>query len=290
MHPAPHAGRPRRRASPRRPAPQSRAAAPRTSATPTLPLVLGPAETRRTPATQAIRDAEGPALIITSDPTLWEETKDARAKLGPVLVYDPTHLCDTPARLHWSPTSNCEDKDTGGPPGHRPAGRHKASAKLDRRRRHRRDPPPQLPARRSGGRPPHQARTPLGPGHPGPGGGTDPSYAPESRLGSAGELEAALTAYPERRDMAQELTARALSALFTVNIREACTPNRTDALTLDSFVDEGGTLFVVGEAIEDPKSPKAPARCRFSRHSPQAWSSTAGAWPNGHPPVGSTHQ
>jgi hypothetical protein len=54
--------------------------------------------------------------------------------------------------------------------------------------------------------------------------------------------------------MAQELTARALSSLFSVHIREACTPNRTDALTLDSFVNEGGTLYVVGEAIEDPKT------------------------------------
>ncbi|ARX84559.1 hypothetical protein SMD44_03998 [Streptomyces alboflavus] len=77
---------------------------------------------------------------------------------------------------------------------------------------------------------------------------------PKAASGAAGELESALTAHPERRDIAQELTARALSALFTVNVREACTPNRTDALTLDSFIDEGGTLFVVGEAVEDPKT------------------------------------
>ena len=44
----------------------------------------------------------GALLVVTSDPTVWAETKDARAKLGPVLVYDPSHLCDTPARLHWS--------------------------------------------------------------------------------------------------------------------------------------------------------------------------------------------
>ncbi|MFQ6200529.1 type IV secretory system conjugative DNA transfer family protein, partial [Streptomyces sp. NPDC000405] len=79
---------------------------------------------------------------------------------------------------------------------------------------------------------------------------TNPKAAP----GAAGELEAALTAHPERRDMAQELTSRALAALFTVNIREACTPNRSDALALDSFVAEGGTLYVVGESIEDPRT------------------------------------
>lgn len=77
---------------------------------------------------------------------------------------------------------------------------------------------------------------------------------PKAASGSAGELEAALTAHAERRDIAQELTSRALSALSTLNIREACTPNRTDALALDSFVDEGGTLYVVGESIEDPRT------------------------------------
>jgi hypothetical protein len=40
---------------------------------------------------------------------VWADTKDARGKLGPVLVYDPGHLCDTPARLHWSPSAGCED-------------------------------------------------------------------------------------------------------------------------------------------------------------------------------------
>jgi hypothetical protein len=54
--------------------------------------------------------------------------------------------------------------------------------------------------------------------------------------------------------MAQQLTARALAALSTVNIREACTPNRNDALALDSFVHEQGTLYVVGESIEDPRT------------------------------------
>jgi hypothetical protein len=79
---------------------------------------------------------------------------------------------------------------------------------------------------------------------------TNPKAAP----GAAGELEAALTSHPERRDIAQELTSRALSSLFTVNIREACTPNRTDALSLDSFANEGGTLYLVGESIEDPRT------------------------------------
>ncbi|MFF0224765.1 type VI secretion protein [Streptomyces sp. NPDC004629] len=210
---------------------------------------------RQATAAQAVHDAEGPALVVTSNPALWAETKDARAKLGPTHLYDPTHRCDTPARLHWPPTTGCEDKQTA---------RHRAAAllapvrptaKLDQaladtaetllrsylhaaavdgrtiRHVHRWTQGTQIQ---------DAVRTLR----------TNPKAAP----GAAGELEAALTAHPERRDMAQELTSRALAALFTVNIREACTPNRSDALALDSFVAEGGTLYVVGESIEDPRT------------------------------------
>ncbi|MFD9323068.1 type IV secretory system conjugative DNA transfer family protein [Streptomyces sp. NPDC060053] len=214
-----------------------------------------PPETRHATATQAIRDAVGPALILTSSPALWQETKDARAKLGPVHLYDPGHLCDTPARLHWSPITGCEEKPTAisravallAPV--RPASRldqavsdtaetllrsYLHAAAIDGRTiRH--------VHRWSQGTGIQEAVRTLR---------TNPKAAP----GAAGELEAALTAHPERRDIAQELTSRALSALSTVNIREACTPNRTDALALDSFVDEGGTLYVLGESIEDPRT------------------------------------
>ncbi|MFJ2774014.1 type IV secretory system conjugative DNA transfer family protein [Streptomyces sp. NPDC087300] len=230
-----------------------------TPRTPLAPLVLGSPETRRPLAVQAIQDAEGAALVITSDPTLWAETKDARAKLGPVLLYDPSHLCDTPARMHWSPTAGCEDKTTA---AHRAAALLapiRPSAKLDtavadtaetllRSFLHAAavgDKPMKHVHRWSQGTQVQEAVRIL-------------RTHPKASSGAAGELEAALTAYAERRDMAQELTARALSALFTVHVRESCTPNRTDALTLDSFVDEGGTLFVVGEAIEDPKSRQGP--------------------------------
>ena len=218
-------------------------------------ILVAPRETRQTAATQAVRDAEGPALIVTSNPAIWQDTKDARAKLGPVHLYDPTHLCDTPARLHWSPTAGCEDKQTAAARATalltpvRPTARldqavsdtaetllrsYLHAAAIDGRTiRH--------VHRWSQGNQIQDAVRTLR---------TNPKAAP----GAAGELEAALTAHPERRDIAQELTSRALSALFTVNIREACTPNRTDALALDSFVDEGGTLYVVGESIEDPRT------------------------------------
>ncbi|MEU3852588.1 type VI secretion protein [Streptomyces sp. NPDC029554] len=218
-------------------------------------ILVAPRETRQTTAAQAVRDAEGPTLVVTSNPTLWQETKDARAKLGPAHLYDPTHLCNTPARLHWSPTTGCEDPRTATTRATALLTPVRPTAKLDQavtdtattllrsylhaaaidgrtiRHVHRWSQGTQI----------QDAVRILR---------TNPKAAP----GSAGELEGALTAHPERRDMAQQLTTRALTALSTVNIREACTPNRTDALALDSFIHEGGTLYVVGESIEDPRT------------------------------------
>ncbi|MEV5511591.1 type VI secretion protein [Streptomyces flaveolus] len=218
-------------------------------------ILLGTRESRRSTATQAVSDADGPALVVTSNPALWQDTKDARSKLGPVLLYDPAHLCDTPARLHWSPTAGCEDKPTAVARATALLTPVRPTARLDQavsdtattllrsylhaaaidgrtiRHVHRWSQGSQI----------QDAVRILR---------TNPKAAP----GAAGELEAALTAHPERRDMAQQLTTRALAALSVVNIREACTPNRTDALTLDSFVHEQGTLYVVGESIEDPRT------------------------------------
>ncbi|MFG2312843.1 type VI secretion protein [Streptomyces sp. NPDC048566] len=218
-------------------------------------VVLAPAEVRRSTASQAVRDAEGPALVVTSDPRVWSETKDARAKLGPVLLYDPTHRCDTPARLHWSPTTGCQDKETAAA---------RAAALLAAVRPTARADQPMADAAETLLRSFLHAAAVEGKGfrhvHRWSQGTqvqdavralrTNPKAAP----GAAGELEAALTSHPERRDIAQELTTRALSSFGTVNIRESCTPHRTDTLTLDSFVAEGGTLYVVGEPIEDPRT------------------------------------
>ncbi|WP_381804641.1 type VI secretion protein [Streptomyces niveus] len=227
--------------------------APRTA--PYAHVRYGDPRARRPAAVQAIQDAEGPALVVTSDPTVWAETKDARAKLGPVLVYDPGHLCDTPARLHWSPASGCEDADTAAARAGallapvRPLARLDAAmadtaqtllrcwlhaAAVDSR------PFKQVHRWAQGGNA-HEAVRLL-------------RTHPKAASGLAGLLESALTAHPERRDIAQQLTTRALASLSSVHIREACTPNRADSLALDSFRAEGGTLYVVGEPIEDPRT------------------------------------
>ncbi|MFG2994829.1 type VI secretion protein [Streptomyces sp. NPDC048257] len=206
-------------------------------------------------ATQRIGEAEGAALIVTSSPTLWAETKDARAKLGPVLLYDPSHLCDTPARMHWNPADGCADRETAAARAIallapvRPQARIDAAvadtaeillrswlqaAALE-------DRPFKLLHRWAQG---NSAQDPVRILR------THPQAAP----GSAGELESALTAHPERRELAQSLTARALSCLTSIHIREACNTNRPDALTLASFIAEGGSLYLVGEPLEDPRT------------------------------------
>ncbi|MGP3953120.1 hypothetical protein [Streptomyces sp. 7N604] len=210
---------------------------------------------RRELALQAIRSAEGPVLVTTSDPALWAETKDARAKLGPVHVYDPSHLIDTPARLRWSPSAGCESRDA--------AAARAAALLAPVRPAHALDSAMAdaaetllrcwLHAAAVGGQPFRQV-------HRWASGSAAHDAVrilrthPKAAHGSAGELESTLTAHPERREVAQQLTARALSALSSIHIRNACNPARADALALESFVAEGGTLYVVGEAIEDPRT------------------------------------
>jgi hypothetical protein len=223
--------------------------------TSTRAVVLAPADTRHPTAAQAVRDAEGPVLVVTSDPRTWSETKDARAKLGPVLLYDPAHLCDTPARLHWSPSAGCEDKETAAARAAALLAPVRPTAKVDQAMA---DVAETLmrsylhAAAVEGKTFRHVHRWAQGSQV------QDAVRAlrtnPRAASGAAGELEAALVSHPERRDIAQELTARALLAFGTVNIRESCTPNRNDSLALDSFVDEGGSLYLVGEPIEDPRA------------------------------------
>ncbi|WKD33926.1 type VI secretion protein [Streptomyces xanthophaeus] len=241
-------------------APRPAATATATTLPPTEPptatgIIYGGPNDRFRATAHRVTEIEGAALIVTSSPTLWAETKDARAKLGPVLLYDPSHLCDTPARMHWNPAEGCADRDTAAARAIallapvRPQARMDAAvadtaetllrswlqaAALD-------DRPFKLLHRWAQG---NSAQDPVRVLR------THPQAAP----GAAGELESALTAHPERRELAQSLTARALSCLTSIHIREACNPNRADALALASFVAEGGTLYLVGEALEDPRT------------------------------------
>ncbi|MGX1852130.1 type VI secretion protein [Streptomyces sp. NPDC055299] len=200
--------------------------------------------------------APGPLIVATTDPALWSETKDARAKLGPLLTYDPTHRLDTPARLRWSPTSGCTDLATA---------TARAAALLA----------PVRPSAASDSAVADAAQTLLRcwlhaaaiDGRPfrqlhrwahAAGAAQEPvrilRTSPKASGGQAGELESVLTAYAERREAAQQLAGRALTALSSIHIRDACNPLRADSALLESFIDEGGTLYVVGDPIEDPRT------------------------------------
>ncbi|MGA5295967.1 type VI secretion protein [Streptomyces koyangensis] len=222
---------------------------------PAAQVQLGPRETRLELATQALQAAEGAALVVTSAPNLWAETKDARSKLGPAHLYDPSHLCDTPDRLRWSPTTGCQDMATATTRSAALLAPVRPHSPLDAavadtaqtmlrcflhaaetagkgiKHLHRWSQGSQL----------QEAVTVLR---------THPRAAP----GSAGELESALTAHPVRRDQALQLIGKTLASLSSVHIRNACGANRSDVTAVESFVAEGGTLYVVGESVENPKS------------------------------------
>ncbi|WP_241778078.1 type VI secretion protein [Streptomyces sp. CT34] len=247
-------------ADPEQPAPAAPATAPQPAPAtePALPRVqFGSDRTVTRAAALAVATAApGPLIVATTDPALWSETKDARAKLGPVLAYDPTHRLDTPARLRWSPTSGCEDIATA---------TTRATALLA----------PVRPASTLDSAVADAAQTLLRcwlhaaalDGRPfrqlhrwahAAGGAQEPVKIlrthPKASGGQAGELESTLTAHAERREMAKELVGRALTALSSIHIRDASNPLRSDALVLESFIAEGGTLYLVGESIEDPRT------------------------------------
>ncbi|WP_406223306.1 TraM recognition domain-containing protein [Streptomyces decoyicus] len=248
------------------PVPEQRTAPPAAPAPPGTDPLAEPALPRLQFATDralalaasltAAAAAPGPLIVATTDPTLWSETKDSRAKLGPLLTYDPTHRLDTPARLRWSPTSGCTDLATATTRAAallapvRPA-RTLDSAVADAAQTLLRC---WLHAAAVDGRPFRQlhrwAHT--------TGAAQEPvrilRTSAKASAGQAGELESVLTAHPERREAAQQLVGRALTALSSIHIRDACNPLRADSALLESFIDEGGTLYVVGDPIEDPRT------------------------------------
>ncbi|MBB4892075.1 hypothetical protein FHS39_001075 [Streptomyces olivoverticillatus] len=219
-------------------------------------LVFGAGvEERRAAATRAIVEAPGPVLVVTSDPVLWSDTKGSRAKLGPVQVFDPSHLLDTPDRLRWNPTAGCESRDTAAARAAALLAPVRPLSTLDSATADTAETLLRcwLQAAAVDGRPFRQVHRWAQ--------GTSAHEpvrilrtSPKAIGGSAGELESALTGHPERREMAGELVVRALNALMSIHIRDACNPNRANSVALESFVPEGGTLYVVGEAIEDPRT------------------------------------
>jgi hypothetical protein len=204
----------------------------------------------------AVLAAAGPVVVTTADPDTYRQTAGNRAKFGPVHVYDPAHLLDVPGRLRWAPHSGCADARTA---------RMRAGALLAPLRTSRADEAIVhdtaatllrcwLHAAAVDGLPFRQI-------HRWSAGGTAAGEAVRilrtdtgAASGWSGELESVLHAHPERRDAAQGLIRRVLEPLNSVHIRDACSPGRTGGLDLESFAAERGTLYVVGERVEDPRA------------------------------------
>nr|WP_237694913.1 type IV secretory system conjugative DNA transfer family protein [Streptomyces sp. SID5468] len=196
--------------------------------------------------------APGPVVVTCPDARLWERTAAGRAAVGPVHLYDPEHLVDAPERLRWAPHSGCEDPSVAtararallAPLRTHDVTANDAAATLLRCWLH---------AAAVDGLPFRQLhRWAAGSG------AAEPvrilRTAREAASGWSGELEATLHAHPERRDTAQEAVRQTLAGLNSVHIRDACTPARGDRFELESFVRDRGTLYVVGEPREDPRS------------------------------------
>jgi hypothetical protein len=204
----------------------------------------------------AVLAAAGPVLVTTADPDTYHQTVGNRSKLGPVHVYDPAHLLDVPGRLRWAPHGGCERPATAGT---------RAAALLAPLRAARADDAIVhatavtllrcwLHAAAVDGRPFRQV-------HRWAAGGAASADAvrilrtdTEAASGWSGELESVLHAHADRRDAAQALIRQTLEPLNSVHIRDACNPARTGGLDLESWGAERGTLYVVGERIEDPRT------------------------------------
>ncbi|MCZ2527905.1 type IV secretory system conjugative DNA transfer family protein [Streptomyces sp. HB2AG] len=208
----------------------------------------------------ALLNATGAVLVTTADPDLWRQTVGNRSKHGPVHVFDPLHLLDTPARLRWAPHSGCEDPR---------AARSRARALLAPLRTPATDRHPEesaahaaahtllrcwLHAAALDGRPFHHVhRWAAGKGlHE-----ADRVLrtARRSAAGWSGEPASVLAGHPKLRSAALGLVRTALSPLSELHIRDACTPtSRSESFDLESFINERGTLYVMGATAENPRS------------------------------------
>ncbi|WP_051951224.1 type IV secretory system conjugative DNA transfer family protein [Actinacidiphila yeochonensis] len=202
----------------------------------------------------AVLAAEGAVVVTTADPDTYHQTAGGRAKLGPVHVWDPAHVLDLPGRLRWAPHDGCERPGTA---------LTRAAALLAPLRTARADETAVhqaavtllrcwLHAAAVDGRPFRQVQRWATGGVAGEAVRVLRTHR-SAASGWSGELESVLHAHPERRDAAQALIRRALEPLAAVHIRDACGPGSSGGLDLASFTAERGTLYVVGERVEDPR-------------------------------------
>ena len=201
----------------------------------------------------AVTGATGALLVTCASAATWTATAPARWKLGPVHVFDPLHRTGAVTRLRWAPHDGCDEPT---------AAINRARAIL-------------APLRAPGDAVPMEAAQtvlrcllhaaaidgrPFRHVHRWANGtetrdairilGTD-GYAAD---GWDGELATTLATFPDSYKGIQELLNRALGCLSELHIRDACSPSSSEWLNPESFLAERGTLYVVGDPIEDPRS------------------------------------
>jgi TraM recognition site of TraD and TraG len=224
-------------------------------------LVYGPPGSGKTSRMVhgAVATAPGPVVVTCGGPRTLQATLRAREKTGPVSVFDPLQLTDAPQRLRWSPVQGCEEPTAADSRARallepvRPLARtllsdtntQQAAQTLLRCWLH---------AAALDGRPIRQVHRWAG------GQGTRDAVkvlrtAKDAAADWAGSLEATLSGHPQQVESARALVVRALDCLSQLHVLNSCTPSGgSDQLNVESLLHERGTLYVVGEAAEDPRS------------------------------------
>lgn len=223
--------------------------------------VFGPPRSGRTTHVvhTAVADAPGPAIVTCDGPDTLDTTVAARSRTGPVLVFDPLQITDAAQRLRWSPVEGCEDPTTAGARARallepvRPLARtlltdhHTQQAALTLLRCW-------LHAAALDRRPFRQVHRWANNAQS----SRDPvkilRTSKDAAADWAGSLESTLSGHQRQLDAARGLTARALDSLSQLHILNSCTPSSSDRFRVESFLRERGTLYVVGEGIEDPRT------------------------------------
>ena len=202
----------------------------------------------------AINRATGAVLVVSDDLGLWQ----SRPAHRDAQLFDPLRLtdADSDARVRWAPHSRCEEPSVAvsrarallaptGRPGNSPGEKSVQeaaqtllrcwlhAAALDGR-------PFRHVLRWAGGTARQEAVTVLRT--------ADPHLAAP---GWSGELQSVLGNATELREAALDRVLSALDALSELHVLKACTPeSATDALDVESFLRNRGTLYLTGRADE----------------------------------------